>query len=220
MTFWSILRESHAAFLAGLSTTVRLCLIVWFTSLFLGSGLGIAASRSWIMRAGLGGVSALFAGVPALVVLFWLYYPGQAILGVDVSPFSTAALALSMIGIVFVAESILRSIEEVPSQYALAGAVAGLSRQDVLRYVTVPLILNSFVPRLLVTFVSLFQMTFFAAFISVDELFRAAQRVNAIVYRPVEIYTALALFCMAVSLPLYATAAWLRKRTRNMLSEL
>ncbi|HAX91869.1 MAG TPA: amino acid ABC transporter permease, partial [Rhodospirillaceae bacterium] len=46
-----------------------------------------------------------------------------------------------------------------------------------------------------------------------------AQRINSIIYRPIEIYTALALFFLAVCLPVNLLAAWLKKRYTRDYSE-
>jgi ABC-type amino acid transport system permease subunit len=58
--------------------------------------------------------------------------------------------------------------------------------------------------------------TLFASLISVEEIFRVAQRINAQIYRPVEIYTALGVFFLLVCLPVTGFAFWLkRKYTRD-----
>ena len=59
----------------------------------------------------------------------------------------------------------------------------------------------------------------FASLISVEEIFRVAQRINAQIYRPVEIYTALGLFFLAVCLPVNGLAYWLQKRYTRNISE-
>jgi len=63
------------------------------------------------------------------------------------------------------------------------------------------------------------QATLFASLISVEEIFRVSQRINSTIYRPVEIYTALALFFLAVCLPINLAAAYLKKRYTRDLSE-
>ena len=63
------------------------------------------------------------------------------------------------------------------------------------------------------------QTTLFASLISVDVIFRIAQRINAQVYKPVEIYTALAVLFLIVCLPLHGLAHWLRVRYTRDFSE-
>lgn len=61
--------------------------------------------------------------------------------------------------------------------------------------------------------------TLFASLISVEEIFRVAQRINAKIYKPVEIYTALGVFFLLVCLPLNGFALGLKKRYGRNLSE-
>jgi ABC-type amino acid transport system permease subunit len=63
------------------------------------------------------------------------------------------------------------------------------------------------------------QATLFASLISVDEIFRVAQRINARVYRPIEVYTALGVFFLAICLPMNGIALWLRRKYTRDLSE-
>ena len=54
---------------------------------------------------------------------------------------------------------------------------------------------------------------------TVDEIFRIAQRINSEVYKPVQIYSALALLFLAVCLPMHGVAMLLRRRYTRDLSE-
>ena len=61
------------------------------------------------------------------------------------------------------------------------------------------------------------QATLFASLISVDEIFRVAQRINATIYRPIEIYTCLGMFFLLICLPLNGFALWFKEKfTRNL----
>jgi len=63
------------------------------------------------------------------------------------------------------------------------------------------------------------QATLFASLISVEDLFKVAQRINSMIYKPVEIYSALGIFFLLVCLPLNGLALWLKKRFTRNLSE-
>jgi len=59
--------------------------------------------------------------------------------------------------------------------------------------------------------------TLFTSMISVEELFRVAQRINAQIYKPIEIYTALGVFFLAICLPVNFFALWFKQKyTRNV----
>ena len=153
------------------------------------------------------------------MLLFWLHYPAQSLLGIVVPPFWTAVIAISLINIFTVADIVRPVIQQFPTQYLTAARVYGLSSRSILTQIQLPLILRQITPPLLISQVTMLQATLFASLISVDEIFRVAQQINAEAYRPVQIYTALALFFIFICLPLNAFAFWLQQRSAHDLSE-
>jgi len=220
MGFFEILTRYGDQFVAGLLVTLQLCLIVWTVGLVGGTVLGAAAAR--FPRAcgyPLQWSSFALASIPILVVLYWAHYPLQALLEVVIDPFVTASACLSVVNVFAVAEVVRQQIRDVPQQYLAAARVCGLSRRTTVRRIQLPIVFRQLVPALLPLQVVMLHATLFASLISVDELFRVAQRVNATVYRPVEIYTALALLFMAVSLPVNVFATLIRRRLSRDISE-
>ena len=218
MSVLDILIQYHQGFLAGLEVTGALCAIIWTLGLGLGAALGVAAAE-WRLWVGVPArtVGFLLAGTPVLVFLFWLHYPAQSLMHTVIDPFYTAAFTLTILNIFAVADIVRIAVREFPQQYVVAARVSGMSRLQTLRHIQAPIILRQVIPGLLTTQVAMLQTTLFASLISVEEIFRVAQRINAIIYRPVEIYTALAIFFLAVCLPLNGLALWLSKRfTRNI----
>jgi polar amino acid transport system permease protein len=213
-----ILVTYRASFLRGLGVTLELCLIIWTAGLLIGSLLGVVESR-WQVAVGIPFrlISFTLSGVPILVFLFWLHYPLQAMLGVVIPPFYTAALALSIVNVFAVADLVRHVMTDFPTEYLAAARVCGLSPSKTLFHIQLPIVLRQVIPGLLMIQVNMLQATLFASLISVDEVFRMAQRINAQVYKPVEIYTALAVLFLAICLPLNALAIWLKHRfTRNI----
>jgi ABC-type amino acid transport system permease subunit len=118
-----------------------------------------------------------------------------------------------------VADLIRGVLIDFPNQYILAARVHGLTQRQTLMKIQLPIVLRQILPGILTTQVAMLQATLFASLISVDEIFRICQRVNSEIYRPVEIYTALAIFFIVVCLPLQGLAIWLRIRFTRNLSE-
>jgi polar amino acid transport system permease protein len=207
-------------FLSGLWVTVRLCLLIWPMGIVAGTLLG-AAGAHWRTLVGVPSRIASFvlSGVPIIVFLFWLHYPFQYLLGVTIKPFYTATAALSIVNTFLVADLIRTAILEFPDQYVMAAKVCGLSHQETVLRIQLPIISRQVIPNLLFVQIGMLQATLFASLISVEEVFRVAQQINSEVYRPVEIYTALALFFLAVCLPLHGLAQFLRARYTRNLSE-
>jgi len=219
MTVFDILTNYYPAFLKGLAVTLQLCLIIWSSGLVLGGALGLAGARfgavGWFSRL----FSFILGGIPLLVFPFWLHYPAQAMFDLVIDPFYTAAFTFAVVNIFAVADVVRVALADFPQQYLTAAKVTGLTRRQTVFRIQLPLILRSVLPTLLLLQVSMLHITLFASLISVEELFRVAQRINAQIYRPVEIYTALGLFFLAVCLPVNGFAFWLKRRFTRDTSE-
>lgn len=220
MSFLQIFQQYGGAMLGGLLVTLKLSAIIWVAGIVLGSALG---SLGAFLRLTVGGpsrvISVVLAGMPALVFLFWMHYPLQAFLDVVIDPFITAAFTLSVINIFLVADLVRGVIHDFPKQYSDAARVCGMTTKDTILRIQLPVLLRQIIPGLLLIQITVFQMTIFASMISVDEIFRVAQRINSLIYRPVEIYTLLAAFFIAVCVPLHLLAHWLRVRFTRDHSE-
>ncbi len=218
MSVWDILINYYPAFLKGLLVTLELCALIWGSGLLLGAALGLAGNKfpRWVGFPSRG-FSFFLGGVPLIVFLFWLHYPVQAMFDVVIDPFYTAAFTLSVVNIFAVADVVRSALGDFPRQYLTAAKVTGLTRKQTVLNIQLPLILREVMPPLLLLQVAMLHTSLFASLISVEEIFRVAQRINAQIYRPVEIYTALGVFFLAVCLPINGFAMWLKaKFTRNM----
>jgi polar amino acid transport system permease protein len=215
-----IISEHWMEFWVGLRTTLMLCGCVWGLGLVLGTILGVSAGR---FRRALGWpvntLAVTLAGIPIIVWLFWLHYPAQYMLHVVIDPRVTSIVALSILNIIWVADIWRRSYVACPKQYTLAAIVTGLSPATTAWRITFPIIARHALPAILIVQMNMLHASLFTSFISVDELFRAAQRLNSQIYKPVEIYSALAIFFMAVTVPVYVFAGSIQRRVGRDYSE-
>ncbi|WP_316235288.1 MULTISPECIES: ABC transporter permease subunit [unclassified Bradyrhizobium] len=213
MTVWSIIYTYWPAFRQGLAVTFQLAFAAWMLGFVVGIPVGVVAHFDRVyFGILLRGLAFVLSSVPFLVLLYWLHFPFQSALNVVVPPFYTATFLLSLMNIVAIAEIWRGSLGNVRREYLLAAQVLGMPPLMRVFKIQVPLALREALPMLLATQVFILQSTLFASLISVDELFRVAQQINSTIYRPVEIYTGLALFFLAICLPLYSLAFYLRIR--------
>lgn len=220
MSVWQILGTYWPAFLQGLAVTFQLAALSWAIGITAGLAAGITAhflpnSFGLLLRA----AAFVLSSIPFLVLLYWLHFPLQTSVGIVVPPFYTAAFLLTMMNAVAVGEIWRGALDDVRREYLLAAQVTGMNYSTIVAKIQIPLAFRQALPMLLGAQVFILQSTLFASLISVDELFRVAQRINAAVYRPVEIYTGLAVFFLVICLPLYAIAFHLRRRYVRDLSE-
>ncbi|MFO0754890.1 MAG: ABC transporter permease subunit [Byssovorax sp.] len=220
MSILDIFLTYRSALLGGLWVTLKLCFAIWGMGLIFGFFAGIAGSR-WPRTAGRASrvVSFVLSGIPTIVLLFWLHYPLQSLFSVVIDPFYTAAAGLALVNAVAVGDLVRKVREDFPKQYLLAARACGLSPRVTFLHIQLPLMLRQLLPPLVMLQVTMLQATLFASLISVDEMFRIANRINATVYRPVEVYTAVALLYVVLCLPLNGMALALRARFTRDVSE-
>ncbi len=219
MSVLDILLNYYPTLLGGLLVSLELFLSVSVLGIFFGVMFGMLGAQNPAVGTLVKVTSFLVAGVPLLVLLYWFYYPFQQLLGVSVSPFLTATCTLAIVNIAAVAELVRRALMDFPKQYIIAAQMAGLSSGQIFKQIQFPMIFRQVIPSLLTTQLFVLQCTLFASLISVQEIFRVAQNLNAVLYRPIEIYTTLALFFMLVLAPLYYLAYYLREKFTRDFSE-
>jgi len=207
-----ILSEYKGDFLVGISVTLKMTILIWFIGIGLGIALGVLSSRfPKILGVPTKALTFLLGGIPVLVFLYWLHYPAQTILRIQVDGFVTTVFTLATLNTFLVAEQVRNSVDSFPQEYIISAEVCGLSPIDILKQIQIPLILRQILPSILLIQVVMMHSTLFGSLISVDEIFRIASRVNSEVYKPVEVYSTLALFFLAISLPI-TVAAYILKR--------
>jgi polar amino acid transport system permease protein len=174
---------------------------------FLGAGvfgLLLLALRVASMRA-LRWVAMLWIqavqGTPLLGHLFVIFF-GLPLLGVEVSRWLAASVALSLYGSAFLAEIWRGAVESIPSGQWEAGSALGLSRLKQLRLVILPQALTIAIPPTVGFLVQLVKNTSLASIIGFIELSRRAQLVNGATFKPFVVYgvTAVLYFCLCFPL--------------------
>lgn len=214
---FGILANNLDVFLGGLCTTLAILLLVTALGAAIGIPLGVIGSRSskqigYLIQK----LRFITRVIPVLVLLFWFHYPLQAILSVVIPPFWTSVAVLSLINIIAISSLVRIELVQLPKQYREAAMTLGLNSRQTIRHVELPILYRRLLPRLLEQTATMLEYTLFASLISVNELFRVAQSLNAMLYKPVEIYTLLVLFFFIILTPLYAAANYLKKKYRYL----
>jgi glutamate transport system permease protein len=156
-------------FRTGFWTTLQLLVLSGILSVLLGTLL--AAMRvspvPALRRAG-GGYVTLLRNTP-LTVLFFLVVFGFPPLGIDISFFARAVVALSVYTAAFVCEAVRSGINTVHVGQAEAARAIGMRFSQTLRYVILPQAVRSVLPPLASVIIALAKNTTVAAGFSVLE---------------------------------------------------
>ena len=191
-SFWPMLY-------AGLVFTIPITLISFSLGLLLGFIValirlyGPAPLKSvvrfyvWIIR-----------GTPLLVQLFLIFYALPSV-GITLDAFPAAVIGFTL-NVGAVTSEVIRAtlLSVAKGQWEAAHSI-GMSWGQSLRYIILPQAARVAVPPLSNTFISLVKDTSLASVITVPELFLAAQRIAAVTYQPLILYSEAALLYLLIS---------------------
>lgn len=190
-SFWPMLY-------AGLVFTIPITLISFFLGLLLGFIValirlyGPAPLKNvvrfyvWIIR-----------GTPLLVQLFLIFYALPSV-GITLDAFPAAVIGFTLNVGAFTSEVIRATLLSVAKGQWEAAYSIGMSWGQSLRYIILPQAARVAVPPLSNTFISLVKDTSLASVITVPELFLAAQRIAAVTYQPLILYSEAALLYLLI----------------------
>jgi len=201
--------------LLALRWTVALSLIA-----FVGGGVVGAALLLLRLRAGtllsrlIAGYVQLFQGTPLLMQLFLAYF-GIALLGVEVSAWTAAALALTLYTSAFLTEIWRGCVAAVPKGQWEAGASLALNFGELLRHVILPQATRLAIPPTVGFLVQVVKGTALASVIGFIELTKAGSMISNATFRPFVVFGCVALMYFALCFPVSLLARHLEGRTHG-----
>jgi polar amino acid transport system permease protein len=142
-----------------------------------------------------------FQGTPLLMQLF-LFFFGVALLGVEVSPWLAASLALTLWTSAFLTEIWRGCVEALPKGQWEAGETLGLSYVEQMRYIILPQALRIAIPPTVGFSVQVIKGTALASIIGFVDLTKAGTMLNNATFRPFLVYSLVALIYFALCFPL------------------
>ncbi len=183
----------NLAFLAsGFWNTIWLSIDVMLVSIGLGVVVGILAmSSSRVLRIVNRVYVEIIRSVPTIVMLLWAFYGLPIVIGLKLSVFTVAVLAIAICDSAFVAEIFRGGIQSIDRGQHEAAYSIGLSWQDKMRYIVLPLAVRRILPPLGNQFVYVVKMSSLASVIGFEDLTRKSNELVITVFRPLEIYTVL-----------------------------
>lgn len=129
----------------------------------------------------------VFRGTPLLVQLFVVFY-GLPDLGIRMESFPAAVLVFSLNEGAYCAETVRAALEAVPEGQMEAGYCAGMNYMQTMRRIILPQAMRTAFPPLSNSLIAMVKDTSLAANITVVEMFRATEQINARVYEPLALY--------------------------------
>ena len=131
---------------------------------------------------------------------------------VELSPAAAAVIALSLNGGAFYAEIIRGGIRGVEAGQWDAGRALGMTRAKLMRSVVLPQALRRMVAPLVNQTILQLKNTSLVSTLAVPDLLYQGQLITSATYRPLEVYTMVAVVYFAILLPLTQLARLLEAR--------
>ena len=212
---FSVVWKYKWIFVQGAWVTLEITFFAIILGTVFGFGLGFARSaRSVWLRVPASIYVELFLALPILVLMIWIYYCGPILAGITLSGFWAAVLALSLTLIAYVAEIVRSGLLAVPKGQVEAARALGMSQLQATSRIVVPQAVRIMVPPLLGMYISTLKMSSLASVVAVYELVHSAQNLIMESFRPLEIYTTVAVVYVALVLPFtYLTRRYERSST-------
>lgn len=214
--------------LAGAGLTLSLSAAALGLAVLIGLLTAIARGSRWApVRLISGAYVELIRTLPLFVLILWVFYAlpilvqgldpdgvAFALLGwiAELTPFTAAVIALALNAGAFLSEIFRAGIEAVPRGQVEAALSLGMDRWLTLRRIVLPQALRRMLPPTVGQFIHTVKDSSLASAIGLAELTRRATELQTQTYRPLELYTLLALEYLVILLVLSRLSRWLEGR--------
>ena len=194
--------------LLGLYGTVKIAVVSIVLGVIVGFIVALMrmAGNPWVHKPATAFVE-FYRNTPPIVHFFWFFYALPIVIGVSLDPFVAAVLALSTQSGAFYAEVFRGGIVSVERGQWEGAKALGMNYRMAMQRVIVPQALRRMVPPFVERSFELTKTTALASTLAYAELLYQAMQVNSITFRPMEVYTAVALLYFTV---LFAASSMMR----------
>lgn len=214
---WDIIPANLGFLMSGVQTTLVISALTLLIATAIGMLIAVlAASRFWPARAVATGFGEVIRNTPVLVQLLWVYYVVPILFDVRLDAFSACVIGLSVYSSAFIAEVFRAGIQAVPAGHREAAQVLGLSPRQGFVRIVLPQAVRLVLPPLAANFVQLIKYSSLASVISVAEVTRRGMELSSSTFRPLEIFTFIALIYFVICWPLsQSIRVWERRLARR-----
>jgi len=199
---FSVVWDYRVVYIQGALITLQLSLLAVLFSLSLGLVVGIARQSprrslsfpaAWYVE--------IFRDTPLLIQIVWIFYCLPILMGVTLSAFWASVVALSLHMSAYVAEIVRAGIASVDKGHIDAAKILGLNYFQIMRRIILPQALRRMLPPLVNNFADILKLSALASVIGVYELLHSVENVIMNNFRPLEMYSALAVVYFMLIFP-------------------
>ncbi|MGE0010194.1 MAG: amino acid ABC transporter permease [Candidatus Babeliales bacterium] len=153
----------------------------------------------------------LFRGTPMLIQISCIYLLLPQ-LGITLSAFTCAVLAISLNSAAYISQIIKSGIQSIDKGQWQAAHVLGFTKTQTMRYIILPQALRVVIPALLNESITLIKDSSLASTIGVVELFKSSSRIISVTYQPIPVYIAMACIYLLITTLLSIAASYAARK--------
>ncbi len=207
------LLSSGKLLLLGAVVTLKITLVAVSCGVLIGLFVGIAELSSYkILRIPAKVYVDIIRGTPLLVQIFIIYFALPSVIGTRIEPYVAAVVACSINSGAYVAEIFRAGIQSIDRGQFEAGRSLGLTWSQTMRKIVIPQAFRRTIPQLGNEFIAMLKDSSLVSVIGFEELTRKGQLIIAATYRSFEIWTAVAIIYLVMTLTISRFVAYLEKK--------
>ena len=154
----------------------------------------------------------IIRGTPLLVQIFIIYFALPNIINMRIEPYIAAVVACSINSGAYVAEIFRSGIQSIDKGQFEAGRSLGLTWSQTMKMIVVPQAFRRTIPQLGNEFIAMLKDSSLVSVIGFEELTRKGQLIIAATYRSFEIWAAVAVLYLVMTLTISRFVSYLEKK--------
>jgi polar amino acid transport system permease protein len=213
---WQLIWDYRGVFVRGIEVTIVLTWWALLIGLALGLLLGLMrSSRLKMVRVPAAIYIDVFRATPILVQLVWIYYALPILLGVQMGNIASASVGIGLHAAAYIAEIFRAGIASIDRGQSDAAKSLGMGYAEAMRRIILPQAVRRMVPPFINEFATLMKLTTLGSVLAVNELLHESENLINTTYRPLEVYTAVAVMFGVMIYPFIWLSQQLEQRWKK-----
>ena len=158
---------------------------------------------------------AIFRGTPMLLQILIMYAGSKMFFGIDLSPFTSAIIAIALNSAAYVSEIVRAGIEAVDKGQMEAARSLGMKKSTAMMLIVIPQAVKNILPAIGNEFVAIIKESSMASIIGVNELMFAGKVVVGSTYLGLEPYIVAAGFYFIMTFTLGRIISLIERRMKK-----
>ena len=199
---FNVIWEYRGVYWSGAQTTLAISFLSLFFAMTLGLIVGIARqSKLLVVSLPASWYVEIIRDTPLLVQIVWVFYCLPILVGIDMTAFWSFVATISVHFSAYMAEIIRAGIASIDKGQTDAAKVLGLTYFQAMKRIVLPQAIRRMLPPLVNNFADMIKLSSLASVLGVYELLHSIDNIIMNTFRPLELYSVLAIVYFIIIFP-------------------